>query len=241
MRALHPWRVSYEEAVRIQEQLRARLRVEPLPQPVRFVAGADVAYSRASHRLYAAVVVVELPGLAPVAQSTAVRRATFPYIPGLFTFREAPPLLAAFRRLSRRPDVVLFDGHGFAHPRRFGLACHAGLLLDLPSVGCAKSRLVGEHGPVGEERGATTELRHEGQPVGVVLRTRPRVAPVYVSVGYRVTLEDAIAVVLATTGRFRLPEPIRLAHQATRALMTRGEARVQRPARRSYPALRRGR
>lgn len=235
VRSLHPWHVTYDQAVAIQRRLRSKVRVEPLARPIRLVAGADVAYSRRSHRLYAAVVVVEMESLRPVAQSTVTARARFPYIPGLFTFREAPPLLAAFRRLRQRPDVILFDGHGLAHPRRFGLACHVGLLLDTPSIGCAKSRLVGEHGPLAPERGACTELRFEGEVVGAAVRTRTGVQPVYVSVGHRVTLEEAIELVLATTGRFRIPEPIRLAHQATRVLMARGDARAPSAAARAYP------
>ncbi len=237
VRTLHRWQVTYEEAIAIQQRLRREVREEPLARPVRIVAGADVAYSRRPHQLYAAVVLVELPSFRLIARSTATRRARFPYIPGLFTFREAPPLLAAFRRLDRRPDVILFDGHGRAHPRRFGLACHAGLLLDTPSVGCAKSRLVGEHGPLGLERGATAALQDEGELVGAVVRTRTGVASVFVSVGHRITLADAVEVVLATTGRFRVPEPLRLAHQATRALMAIGDRRAREPTSRTYPDM----
>lgn len=234
-RTLHPWRVSYREAVAIQERLRARLRLEPLVRPVRFVAGTDVAYSRATHRMYAAVVIVRLPDLAPVETATAVRVARFPYIPGLFTFREVPPLLSAFRRLRHAPDVVIFDGQGLAHPRRFGLACHAGLLLAMPTVGCAKSRLVGEHAAVGRDRGALAELTYQGSTVGAAIRTRSGVKPVYVSPGHLVDLPSAIDLVLKTTGRFRIPEPIRLAHQATRALQQRLDPRFKPPARRGYP------
>jgi deoxyribonuclease V len=231
---LHPWRVSYRQAVEIQRQLRPRLRIEPLATGVRLVAGADVAYARPAHRMLAAVVVVELPSLRAMEAAEADIPATFPYIPGLFTFREVPPLLRALERLKTAPDAILFDGHGLAHPRRFGLACHAGVLLDVPSVGCAKSLLVGEHAPPGPRRGDAADIVHEGEVVGAALRTRPGAAPVYVSVGHRVDLPSAVALVLASCGRYRIPEPLRLAHQATTRLRARlGVAPA--PARRDYP------
>ncbi len=215
---LHPWRVSYREAVGIQNSLRERLRLEPLARPLRLVAGADVAYPRLSRRTYAPVVVLALPSLDVVEVTEAACRARFPYIPGLLTFREVPPLLKAFARLRSEPDALLFDGQGLAHPRRFGLACHAGLLLGTPSVGCAKSRLVGTPGPVGPERGALAELSFDGGVVGAAVRTRPGVKPVYVSPGHLVDVPSAVDLVLATTRRFRIPEPLRLAHQASTAL-----------------------
>jgi deoxyribonuclease V len=233
--ALHPWRVSYAQAVAIQERLRARVRLRPPAGPVRLVAGADVAYSRPTHRMYAAVVVVSLPALERVETVGAFRAARFPYIPGLFSFRELPPLLRAFSRLRRRPDVLFFDGQGLAHPRRFGLACHAGLLLRRPALGCAKSLLVGAHGPLGLERGATAELVHEGEVVGAALRTQGGVRPVYVSAGHLLDLPSAVRLVLATTPRYRIPEPLRLAHQATEALRRRLDVGVPAPRRRGYP------
>jgi deoxyribonuclease V len=233
--SLHPWRVSFREAVAIQESLRQRLAIRPLAGPVRLVAGTDVAYSKPTHRMYAAIVVLALPSLEVVETVQAASPARFPYLPGLFTFREVPPLLSALRRLRTRPDAFLFDGQGLAHPRRLGLACHAGLLLGVPSVGCAKSRLVGTHGAVRPERGAWAELVHEGETVGAVLRTRHGVKPVYVSVGHLVDLPSAIELVLAATGRYRIPEPTRLAHQATTELRRRLDPRARPPRRRSYP------
>lgn len=156
--------------------------------------------------MYAAIVVVRLPDFEVVEVAGAAMSARFPYIPGLFSFREVPPLLRAFARLRTRPDAILFDGHGRAHPRRFGLACHAGVLLDCPSVGCAKSILVGEHVPVGLSRGARAPLVAGGETIGAALRTRPGVRPVYVSVGHRVDLDSAVRLVLATTRGFRLPQ-----------------------------------
>jgi deoxyribonuclease V len=236
-RRLHPWRVSYEQALVIQRRLRERLRVEPLKRPARLVAGADVAYSRPTHRMYASVVVIELPSLGVVAHAHALRRARFPYIPGLFSFREVPPLLAAFERLKVTPDVIMFDGQGLAHPRRLGLACHAGLLFDTPSLGCAKSLLVGRHGPLALERGATAQLIHDGELVGAAVRTRAAVKPVYVSVGHRIELQQAIELVLATAAGFRLPEPVRLAHLHTAARMRRFDGRVRPAVRHDYPDL----
>ena len=234
-RVLHPWRVSYRQAVGIQEELREWVRLEPLAGPLRLVAGADVAYSRPTHRMYAAVVVLALPSFEVVVEAHATRRARFPYIPGLFTFREVPPLLAAFERLRAEPDVLLFDGHGLAHPRRFGLACHAGLLLGRPAVGCAKSRLVGEHDEVDWRRGASTDLAFEGRVVGAVVRTRSGARPVFVSPGHLVDARSAVQVVLQTTREFRIPEPLRLAHRATADLRRRLDTRLP-PARvRDYP------
>lgn len=212
---LHSWRVSYLEAVAIQDRLRSRLRSEPLPSRPRLVAGADVAYARRTHRVYAAVVVLAVPSLEIVETVTVARRATFPYIPGLLSFREAPPLLAAFERLTRAPDLVVFDGQGLAHPRRFGLACHVGLLLDIPSIGCAKTRLVGTHRRVGIHRGASAALMFEGERIGAVVRTREGVSPVFVSPGHRADVASATRLVLSLAPRYRLPEPQRQAHQAT--------------------------
>ncbi len=233
-RALHRWRVSHSEATGIQDALRPRLVAAPLPREPRLIAGADVAYSRRTHRVYAAVVVVALPSLETVESVGVTRAATFPYIPGLLSFREVPPLLDAFEQLSQSPDVLLFDGQGLAHPRRFGLACHAGLLLDAPSIGCAKTRLVGEHDPVPDSRGASVPLRVDGETVGAVVRTRQGVKPVFVSPGHRADTPSAVELVLLLAARYRLPEPQRRAHRATAALYAedrdRPAARV-----RTYP------
>lgn len=233
-RALHPWRVSHAQAVGIQETLRPRIAAAPLPKEPRLVAGADVAYSRRTHRVYAAVVLVELPSLETVESVGVTRAATFPYIPGLLSFREAPPLLDAFERLSQAPDVLVFDGQGLAHPRRFGLACHCGLLLDAPSIGCAKTRLVGEHGAVPDRRGASVPLRVNGETVGAVARTREGVNPVFVSPGHRADTVSAVDLVLALAVRYRLPEPQRRAHRATAALHGRDRGRPA-PRVRTYP------
>lgn len=214
LRPLHPWTVDTKRARALQGELRAaRDPRPPAALPPRTAAGADLSIVRGRDRGYAALVVVDLESGETVAEATAAVDVGFPYVPGLLSFRELPPLAAAWERLSVRPDVLLFDGHGYAHPRRFGLACHGGLLFDLPSVGVAKSVLVGEHGPLGEERGSAAPLLHEGQRVGTVLRTRDRVRPVYVSVGHRMDLPTAVDVVLRASPRYRIPEPIRRAHR----------------------------
>lgn len=233
-RDLHPWRVSFHEAVAIQTRLRTRLRVEPFGGMPRLIAGTDVAFSATTHRMYAAVVVLETPSLEVVEVARAVRIARFPYIPGLFTFRELPPLLVAFHRLRTKPEVILFDGHGYAHPRRFGLACHAGLLLDCPSLGCAKSLLVGAHGALDPARGAQAPLTADGEIIGAAVRTRDGVSPVYVSIGHRMDLPSAIRIVLEATSTYRLPEPTRLAHQATTEMRRRIDGRLSAPKRRRY-------
>jgi deoxyribonuclease V len=197
----------------LQERLRGAVSVrDALPRPLRFVAGADVSYDRGSPLLFTAVVVVDAESLAVVEVAATTGRATFPYVPGYLSFRELPSLLEAFAKLRTRPDLVLCDAHGRAHPRRFGLACHLGVALGLPSIGCAKSRLVGEHREPGPRRGAHAPLRDGGETIGSVLRTREGVAPIYVSIGHRVSLATARALALRFAPRFRVPEPIRAAH-----------------------------
>ncbi|MFQ5811066.1 MAG: deoxyribonuclease V [Armatimonadota bacterium] len=213
MEALHRWTVSPAKAREIQEQFRGRVRAGPLRRRVRRVAGADVSVDRQRERVHAAVVVLGYPGLEPIEARTHTRRLTFPYVPGLLSFREAPAILAIFRRLRTRPDVLICDGQGLAHPRRLGLASHLGLWLGVPTIGCAKSLLVGEHEAVGEERGAAASLVLDGETVGAVLRTRDGVKPVYVSPGHLIDTATACDIVLGCCRRYRLPEPIRAAHR----------------------------
>jgi deoxyribonuclease V len=180
---------------------------------VRRVAGVDASYESRAGRVRAAVAVLSLPGLELVERAVVRRAVRFPYVPGYLSFREAPAVLAALGKLRSAPDLLLCDGHGQAHPRRFGLSCHLGLLADLPSIGVAKSRLIGTHGDVPEHKGGWAPLVHEGEQIGAVLRTRVGVRPVHVSIGHRVGLETAIRWVLACTPRYRLPEPLRQAHR----------------------------
>lgn len=222
---LHPWDVDYSQAVEIQNELRRRISTEGGPKQVRWVAGADVSFSKTTNRVYAAVVVFDLEAKQAVEVRTACGRSPFPYIPGLLSFREAPILLRAFRTLSKVPDAVIFDGQGLAHPRRFGLASHVGLLLDLPSIGCAKSRLVGTYEEPSDERGATAPLLDKGELVGMVVRTRTGVKPVFVSVGHKISLTKAVEIVLQCCTHFRIPEPTRLAHLLTNRLREEHEER----------------
>lgn len=211
-RDLHEWDVSTDRARELQLDLRERVEETPPPgfDPAT-VAGADVSVGRGSSRGWAGFVTLERAGLRTVEKAAAPARIGFPYVPGLLSFRELPALAEAWSGLERRPDAVIFDAHGRAHPRRFGLACHAGLLFDIPAVGCAKSVLVGEHGPLGDGKGSTAPLRHDGELVGMAVRTRDGVRPVYVSVGHRVDLSSAVELVLGTSPRYRIPEPVRRA------------------------------
>ncbi|MDP2496847.1 MAG: deoxyribonuclease V [Candidatus Palauibacterales bacterium] len=211
---LHEWDVDTDRAREIQSRLRDRL---DLTAPSDFsphrVAGADMSIGRGETRGHAAFSVLSLPGLDVVEEATASVRVDFPYVPGYLSFRELPALAAAWRELEVRPDVVLFDGQGLAHPRRMGLACHGGLLFDVPSVGCAKNLLVGDHPPLDGEKGATAPIvvEEEGrrEQVGAAVRTRTDVSPIYVSPGHRMDLETAVDVVLEVSPTYRVPEPIR--------------------------------
>lgn len=218
---LHRWDISVKEALALQKQL-APLALQPsifaLDQ-VRTVAGLDVSYVRREGETVqgrAAIVVLSFPDLKVIEQATAVTDVTFPYVPGLLSFRESPVLLAAWKRLETQPDVLLFDGQGYAHPRRFGLACHLGLYLDRPALGCAKSRLIGTYTEPGPSQGDSAPLLDDEEVIGMVVRTKAGTKPVFVSVGYRIDLPAAVAVVLSCTQGYRLPEPTRLADQLTR-------------------------
>ena len=206
------WPRSYKSAVSRQLEIRDALITTGGPRRVRLVAGADISYDRGSNRFHAAVVVVALPGLEIVETASARGTSPFPYIPGLLSFREGPLLMRAFARLKRRPDLLLCDGHGIAHMRGIGIASHLGLLLDLPSVGCGKSRLVGEHGSPGCRFGARTPLVYQRRTVGAVVRTRQGVKPIYISPGHRIGIAAAVRWTLKCCAGYRLPEPTRQAH-----------------------------
>jgi deoxyribonuclease V len=206
------WDVTPARARAAQEALARRVVIRPLAGPPRLVAGADTSYDLGSNRVAGAVVVWDTALGEVVETATAVVDTPFPYVPGLLTFREAPALMPAFARLSSAPDLLVLNGHGIAHPRRLGLAAHMGVLFDLPAAGVAQNRLVGTHGPVGEHRGDWTPLTLDGAVVGAVVRTRPRVKPVFVSAGHRIDLAGAIRFVLDNTFGFKLPEVIRQAH-----------------------------
>ena len=216
MEHLHGWDVSPLEAVEIQQRLRSLVRQEPAIalDAIRTVAGVDVSYKDVSR---AAVVVLAFPSLEVLEQAEAVRETTFPYVPGLLSFREIPAVLDALAMLSTQPDVLICDGQGIAHPRRLGLASHLGVYLERPTVGCAKSRLTGRYIEPGEHAGDFTPLTDRSELIGVVLRTKSRTKPLFVSVGHKMDLETAVALVLRCGRGYRLPEPTRLADKLTKA------------------------
>ena len=214
------WPATVDEAVAVQEALRGQVDLTDVGESPRYVAGLDVAYD--GDRLAAAVVVLDGDTLAEVDRAVVRGETTFPYVPGLFAFREVPALLAALEQLGTTPELLVCDGQGLAHPRRFGLACHLGVLTGIPAIGAAKTTFVGSHGELAQERGATAELVDGGEVVGAAVRTQDGVKPVYVSVGHRVSLTTAIEHVLRLTPRYRLPETTRLADRACREGLSDG-------------------
>ncbi|OGI50018.1 MAG: endonuclease V [Candidatus Muproteobacteria bacterium RIFCSPHIGHO2_12_FULL_60_33] len=213
MRRIQMWPTHIAEARAIQESLRGKIVARDRFAKIRTVAGIDVGFEKRGTITRAAVVVLDFPGLTLREQAIARLPTRFPYVPGFLSFREAPAVLAAMKKLHTRPDLILCDGQGLAHPRRFGLACHLGLLLDISSIGVAKSRLTGTHGDVPEQKGGWVALEDKGEVVGAVLRTRTGVKPVYVSIGHRISLATAIDYVLRCTTCYRLPETTRHAHR----------------------------
>ena len=208
----HAWDVTPEEARAIQQELRGEVIVEDRLGEVRTVAGVDVGFEEHGTVTRAAVVVLTFPEVAPVASAIGRRPTHFPYVPGLLSFREAPAVLDALAQLATPPDLLLCDGVGYAHPRRFGIACHLGVLTDIPSIGVAKTHFIGHYDPVPNERGAWQPIHDRGEVIGAVVRTKPNVKPIYVSVGHRISLATAIDYVLRCTRNYRLPETTRHAH-----------------------------
>jgi len=211
----HDWEVTPDEAKRIQRRLASQVRETPLPNTIDTVAGVDVSVRDDVGQ--AAVAVLQVPGLEVVDEAIHRSEVPFPYVPGLLSFREMPAVLPALRQLGTEPDVLVTDSHGRAHPRRFGLACHMGVLLDRPTIGVAKSILVGDpRGDLGVENGSRVPLVEDGETVGTVLRTRTDVNPVYVSVGHRCTLDEAAELMLDCSPTYKIPEPTRQAHRLSR-------------------------
>lgn len=235
---LHSWNVDYKKAVEIQARLEKGIILKCIPKNFKYIAGADVSYlpqrtiksgSRQnqcigkttrrsssgtikSRMFYSSVVVFELKTMEMIEAVTASGKVDFPYIPGLLSFRESPILLKAFAKIKSNPDVVVLDAQGIAHPRGIGLASHIGLLLDKPSIGCAKTRLIGDYNEIGEEVGCYSHLTVQDKVVGAVLRTRRNVKPVFVSPGHKIDLNTSIDMVLKSCRGYRLPEPVREAH-----------------------------
>ncbi|MBO0859269.1 MAG: deoxyribonuclease V [Chloracidobacterium sp.] len=225
----HSWDLTPSEAVEVQRRLRNLVRLQPLARPVNTIAGADVSFNRFSKTIYAGIVVLSLPDLRIIETASVRSVAKFPYVPGLLSFRETPPLLEAWEKLKTKPDVLILDGHGLAHPRRFGFVCHVGVLLDWPTIGCAKSILVGKYGDLGLEAGSHAPLIDKGEQVGVALRTKNKVAPVYVSPGHLTDLDSAVDMVLRATTKYRLPETTRQAHLLVNKLRVENQVDDQPP------------
>lgn len=207
----HLWPLTIEEAIAIQQQLRLEITTEDKFGTVEYVAGVDVGFKDGGETTQAAVAVLSFPDLQLKAQAIARRPTTFPYVPGFLSFREIPAVLDALEKVAIAPDLILCDGHGIAHPRRFGIACHLGLLVDVPTIGVGKSLFVGKHDDVPEERGTWQPLVHKGETIGAVLRTRIGVKPIYISSGNRISLATALEYVMRCTPKYRLPETTRWA------------------------------
>jgi deoxyribonuclease V len=220
---LHSWDLTTAEARDLQLRLAARLETRRKLPRLSTVAGADVSYELRGQWLYAAIVVLRVGTCEVLERSGVIAEARFPYVPGLLSFREAPPVIEAFSKLTVRPDALICDGQGTAHPRRLGLASHLGLWLGIPTIGCAKSWLCGEFEEPGPERGERSPLTDQGEVIGAVLRTRTNVKPLYVSPGHLCDLDSAIATVLATATKYRQPITTRLAHQFVNDLRRRGK------------------
>ncbi len=209
----HEWALTAEAAIVIQQELRQEVVTQDQFGTVRYVAGIDVGFEQDGAITRAAVAVLTYPELEFCDQAIARRPTTFPYIPGFLSFREVPAVLDALEQVKTTPDLLLCDGQGLAHPRRFGIACHLGVLTNLPAIGVAKSRLIGKHEEAPNSRGAWVPLRQKGETIGAVLTTRVGTKPLYISSGHRVSLETAIAYVMGCTTKYRLPETTRHAHK----------------------------
>ena len=210
---IHSWDLKPAEAIELQKDLRGRVKIQPLGRPVSLVAGCDISFNKFSEVIYAGIVVLRLPDLQIVDEARVITETRFPYVPGLLSFRETPALLKAWEKLGTAPDVVMLDGQGLAHPRRFGIACHFGLLTNTPALGCAKTVLVGKYAEPDEGAGSHSEMVHRGEIVGAALRTKRRVSPVFVSPGHLIDLPGAVEVTLRCVkgfpekSKYRIPEP----------------------------------
>lgn len=224
---IHSWRVTPREAAQIQFELRGRVELTDRLPRIRRVAGADLAFDLKRNRAIAGVVIYTFPEMEEIERLWGESAIVFPYVPGLLSFREAPALLEVFSKVKNAPDLIFCDGHGYAHPRRFGITSHLGLLLDTPTIGCAKSLLIGSYGQLRRGAGSWTPLRDDGEVIGAVLRTRKDVKPIFVTQGHRVSLPTALELVRAVMDGFRIPRPTRDADRFV-AAVKRGEYKAQR-------------
>lgn len=212
------------EAKQLQKRLREKISLQPLKEPPQLVAGADISFDRGSDLMHAAIVVVDLRDMQPKVLSLVSESTSFPYIPGLLAFRELPVLWKAWHQLDAKPEVLILDGHGLAHPRRMGIATHFGIEIDHPTMGTAKNILIGSHSALAPEKGALSDLMDEGEKIGIALRSRTNVNPIYVSPGYKLSFGDAYSLAMRTLTKYKLPRTTRLAHQWANKLR-RGETR----------------
>lgn len=212
----HSWDLSEQEALALQQKLSSKIIKHDDLNKIKLIAGVDVAYSKETDQLVSAVVVLDAFSLEVIETVLSYDRSKFPYISGLFSFREIPALISAFDKLKNIPDLVVCDGQGYAHPRRFGLACHLGLIFDIPTIGCGKTKLIGQHEKINLKKGSTTSLKDKNEIIGNLLRTQDNINPIYVSIGHRISLATACDWVLKLSPLYRLPQTTRLADQAVR-------------------------
>jgi len=215
--------ITVSEAAALQKELRSQIELQtPAGLSISTIAGADISFNKYETTVYAGIIVLSFPELLPVAHSLVKTEVTFPYVSGYLAFREVPALLEAWNQLPQKPDVLVVDGHGIAHPRRMGIASHFGVLTGQPTIGCAKKILFGKYESPPDERGAYTDIQDKGDVIGAVLRTRAKVKPVFVSPGHKLSLKDSIDIILQCMGKYRIPEPTRKAHELVNAFR-RGE------------------
>jgi deoxyribonuclease V len=208
----HDWSLSPKEAIALQKRLAAEVRIQPLATRFRIVGAADISYGRHTGCLIAVILLFKWPSLDLIESAHHVCKAAFPYVPGLLSFREVPPLIEAYRKMGQKPDVLLCDGQGIAHPRKLGFAAHLGLCLGIPTVGCAKSRLCGDHERLTLKKGRSVPLLLDGEPVGLVFCSRDGVKPIYISPGHLSDIASSKKLVSRCLRSYRIPEPLRLAH-----------------------------
>jgi deoxyribonuclease V len=213
-----------EAAGKIQIELRSKVKIVPIAKRPRFIAGVDAAFFEDT--VIGAACIYKYPELVFLEDAHAIKKTDFPYIPGFLSFREGPAVLKAINSLKIKPDIVLFDGQGIAHPRGLGIASHIGVLLNIPSIGCAKSRLIGDYGEPGLKKGSRSPLKYHGRTVGSVLRTRDNTRPLFISPGHMVDLKEAVEIVLRCTSGYRIPEPLRRADRLTKTLKKTGAGSI---------------
>ena len=209
---IHPWNVNNSEAIKIQNELSKLIILNNTFNKIKNIAGCDVAYSLSLNRAYAAICVFSFPDLKKICEVTCVSYISFPYITGLLTFREGPALLKAFEALQEKPDIIIFNGHGIAHPRKMGLATHMGIILDVPSIGCAQRALYGKYKMPGNSKGLYSEILNNNDVIGVCLRTKENIKPVFISHGHKIDLKTAVDIIIKCTIKYKMPEPVRAAH-----------------------------